>query len=71
MRLRLLFAAVTACVFATPADSNPHGQDLWQVRVGPALSGRWVLLDAGHAELTGKSTPLIFGTLLRAVRIEP
>ena len=68
MRLRLLLAAAMACVFATPADSNPYGHDLWQVRMGPTLSGRWVLLDAGHAEFAGKPVPLVLLGLVREDR---
>jgi hypothetical protein len=65
MRWRLLFIVGVACAWATPADSNPHGHDLWQMNLSPGVSGRWVFLDAGRARLKGQATPLILLGLAR------
>ena len=68
MRLRLLFAVTLACVCVSPADSSPHGHDLWQMRLGAGVHGRWLLLDAGHAKLGDHDTPLVLLGLAREDR---
>src|SRR6476661_7383986 len=65
MRWRLPFIVAMACVCATPADSNPHGHDLWQMNLSPGVRGQWVLLDAGRTRLAGQTTPIILLGLAR------
>jgi len=62
---KILTAMLLVCAWATPADSNPHGHDLWRMNMSPGVQGRWVLLDAGRARLQGQSTPLILLGLAR------
>jgi hypothetical protein len=57
MRWTLMFIVVMACVYATPAGSDPHGHDLWLMNLSPGVRGRWVLLDAGRAQVQGQATP--------------
>lgn len=68
MRWRLLFVLSMACGFATPADSNPHGRDLWQVRLGSGINGRWVLLDAGRLRARERWIPVVLLGLAREDR---
>ena len=68
MRWRLLFIVAGACVCATPADSNPHGHDLWQMNLGPGIHGQWVLLDAGRLRAGEQTTPIILLGLAREDR---
>ena len=68
MRWRLLFITGLACVCATPAGSNPHGHDLWQMNLSPGVHGRWVLLDAGRARIQEQTTPIILLGLAREDR---
>ena len=68
MRWRLLFIVALACVCATPADSNPHGHDLWQMNLGAGVHGQWVLLDAGRLRVKGQTTPIILLGLAREDR---
>src|SRR5258705_9274619 len=65
MRGRPLFSGGRVCACATPADSNPHGHDLWQMSLSPGVPGQWVLLDAGRARLEGQPAPIILLGLAR------